>query len=96
MLATDFQKKNYKHTVNNYLNKSNNIMTKKDIDWIKDLPNLKDFLQVKNITKAQQTSPFIEHLFSKINYHINKGGRVLILTLTKKSAEEISNYAWYN
>ncbi len=54
--------------------------------------NLKDFLQVENLLTLQQVPPFIDHLFSKINYHIDKGGRVLILTLTKKSAEEISNY----
>jgi excinuclease ABC subunit B len=36
--------------------------------------------------------PFIDHLFSKINQHIQKGGRILILTLTKRSAEEITNF----
>ncbi len=61
-------------------------------------PNLEDFLQIKEYKISSQNPPFIDHLFSKINYHIDKGGRILILTLTKKSAEEISNYfvsRWY-
>ncbi|MBS8121430.1 helicase-related protein [Candidatus Vampirococcus lugosii] len=56
------------------------------------MENLKDFLQVSNIQNAQKQPEFIDHLFSKIDYHISKDGRVLILTLTKRSAEEITNF----
>lgn len=60
--------------------------------------NLKEFLNVSQIEKGKQVPSFIDHLFSKINQHIQKGGRILILTLTKRSAEEITNFfvaRWY-
>ncbi len=60
--------------------------------------NLKDFLQVSTVNKALKVPPFIDHLFWKINYHIDKWWRILILTLTKRSAEEITNFLvskWY-
>lgn len=56
--------------------------------------NLKDFLQKKDETVI----PFIDHLTLKLNEHIWKWWRVLLLTLTKKSSEEITNYLvskWY-
>ena len=56
--------------------------------------NLKDFLQKKD----EKVLPFIDHLLKKLDEHIAKGGRVLLLTLTKKSSEEITNYLvskWY-
>jgi len=56
--------------------------------------NLKDFLQKKD----EKVLPFIDHLLKKLDEHIGKGGRVLLLTLTKKSSEEITNYLvskWY-
>lgn len=39
-----------------------------------------------------QWLPFIDHLFQKIDQHIADGGRILILTLTKKSSEEVTNF----
>ncbi len=57
-----------------------------------DYPNLKDYLQVKSIKISQKYPAFIDHLFSKIDYHISEWWRILILTLTKKSSEEISNF----
>ena len=56
--------------------------------------NLKDFLQKKD----ENVLPFIDHLLKKLDEHISKWGRVLLLTLTKKSSEEITNYLvskWY-
>ena len=56
--------------------------------------NLKDFLQKKD----ENVLPFIDHLLKKLDEHIGKWGRVLLLTLTKKSSEEITNYLvskWY-
>lgn len=58
-------------------------------------PNTKDFLPQ---TKDQKLLPFIDHLLWKLNEHISKNGKVLLLTLTKKSSEEITNYLvskWY-
>jgi len=62
------------------------------------LSNIKDFLQtgINDITKLPP--PFIDHLLSKLDEHIAKKGRILLLTLTKKSSEEITNYLvskWY-
>jgi len=57
--------------------------------------NLKDFLPYK---QGQKILPFIDHLLSKLDEHISKNGKVLLLTLTKKSSEEITNYLvskWY-
>lgn len=67
-------------------------------DIIGKYKNLKDFLQTQKYEIWKKNPPFIDHLFSKINYHIDKGWRILILTLTKKSAEEITNFfvaRWY-
>ncbi len=60
--------------------------------------NFKDFLQSNNPESLWKYPPFIDHLFEKINYHKKQWGRVLILTLTKKSAEEVNNFftsKWY-
>ena len=62
------------------------------------LPHLKDFLQVSKVQKGQAYPAFLDHLFSKIDQHIGNGGRILLLTLTKKSSEEITNFMvakWY-
>ncbi len=58
--------------------------------------NLKDFMQW---TEFPDTKPaFLEHLLNKLNEHIAKEGKVLLLTLTKKSSEEITSFLiskWY-
>ncbi len=62
---------------------------------MKKYPNIKDFLQHQ---KDQKILPFIDHLLWKLDEHISKNWRVLLLTLTKKSSEEITNYLvskWY-
>ena len=64
------------------------------------LANVSDYLQMKSdhisdiySQKVDGTWPgFLEHLFAKINYHIGKNGRTLVLALTKKSCEEIANF----
>lgn len=60
--------------------------------------NLKEFLNVSEVKTWEKFPAFIDHLFSKITYHIQNWWRILILTLTKKSAEEISSFLlskWY-
>ena len=62
------------------------------------MKNIKDFLQVKEVNKWKLYPVFIDHLFSKIDFHISQWWRILILTLTKKSAEEVSSFLvskWY-
>lgn len=63
---------------------------------LKKLPNLQDFLQSK--TQPKNWAAFLEHLLAKLDFHIKDGGRALILTLTKKSSEEVTNFLvskWY-
>ena len=63
--------------------------------------NLKDYLQWDpvDLSASTQGSPaFLEHLFSKIDEHIANNWKILLLTLTKKSSEEITNFLvskWY-
>lgn len=64
----------------------------------KKYPNIADFLQKTKKDKKQQKPAFIDHMFAKIDEHISQKWRVLILTLTKKSSEEITNFLvekWY-
>lgn len=64
---------------------------------MKDFPNLSDYLQT-NVQQAKPLPAFLEHLYGKLDEHIAKKGKVLVLTLTKKSAEEISSFLlskWY-
>lgn len=61
-------------------------------------PLLSTYLQVSQIQTAKPYPAFLDHLFSKIDFHIAAGGKILLLTLTKKSSEEISNFLiskWY-
>lgn len=59
--------------------------------------NLYDYLQVWS-WDIHKWPAFLEHLYSKLDENISKWWRCLILTLTKKSAEEVSNFLlskWY-
>ncbi|MFA5747788.1 MAG: helicase-related protein [Candidatus Absconditabacterales bacterium] len=56
---------------------------------LKTYPNFKDFLQ--SDSQPKNGSAFLEHLLNKLDEHISKGGKNLILTLTKKSSEEVTN-----
>ncbi|HMT01174.1 MAG TPA: helicase-related protein [Candidatus Absconditabacterales bacterium] len=62
------------------------------IDSMFRYPNIADFLQVKEAQIAKAYPAFLDHLFGKIDEHISKNGKILILTLTKKSAEEVSHF----
>ncbi len=65
---------------------------------ITTLPNMSDYLQVDPKNSPQWGPAFLEHLFSKLDSNIAKWGRSLILTLTKKSSEEVTNFLvskWY-
>lgn len=53
-------------------------------------PNLKDFIQPHD--KDKQYPAFLEHLLDKMNQHISKQGKILVLTLTKRSSEEVTNF----
>lgn len=53
--------------------------------------NLPDYLQ-KNLQEWMPEGSFIDHLLAKADICIAKDMRVLILTMTKKSSEEITNF----
>lgn len=52
-------------------------------------PNLKDFVQPH---EDKQYPAFLEHLLWKMDEHIKNKGKILLLTLTKKSSEEVTNF----
>jgi excinuclease ABC subunit B len=58
--------------------------------------NLKDFVKLHQ--DDIQYPAFLEHLIGKMDEHIKKKWKILILTLTKKSSEEVTNFLvskWY-
>ena len=60
-------------------------------------PNLADYLQT-TVQQAQPLPAFLDHLLGKLDEHIGRKWRALILTLTKKSAEEVASFMlsrWY-
>jgi excinuclease ABC subunit B len=54
--------------------------------------NLTDYLQANPASLTGPFPAFIDHMLAKINDTIARGDRCLILTLTKKSSEEVTNY----
>lgn len=42
--------------------------------------------------KDKKVPAFLEHLLAKITEHIAKNGKILLVTLTKKSSEEVTNF----
>lgn len=54
-------------------------------------PNLKDFLRKEEQSWITANS-FIDHMFVKIDQTIAKWLRILVLTMTKKSSEDITNF----
>lgn len=62
-----------------------------------EYPNMKEFLQKERQSWITAES-FIDHMLYKVDKTIERWLRVLILALTKKSSEEISNFMlakWY-
>ncbi len=71
------------------------------LDWKSDLFSffvmseslLSTYLQSDvDILRGQKAPAFLEHLLGKIREHINKNGKILLVTLTKKSSEEVTNF----
>lgn len=58
--------------------------------------NLKDYMYPNEFWNNPPA--FLEHLLGKMDEHIKNDGKVLLLTLTKKSSEEVTNFLvskWY-
>jgi excinuclease UvrABC helicase subunit UvrB len=53
-------------------------------------------LSEKELTKLKDSSTqqdsFLDHLLKKFDEHIAQGGKILLITLTKKSSEEVTNF----
>lgn len=64
---------------------------------------LSKFLQkssgdIENFLQSWLRDAFLDHMLKKFNQHIWKWGKILLITLTKKSSEEITNFLvskWY-
>lgn len=54
--------------------------------------NLIDFLQKQEGDLPKEVPPFIDHMLQKVDTTIAAWNRILILALTKKSCEEITNF----
>ena len=42
--------------------------------------------------KLNQNPAFLDHLLGKLHEHIAKKGKILLITLTKKSSEEVTSF----
>jgi excinuclease UvrABC helicase subunit UvrB len=54
--------------------------------------NIPEFLQRDPSNLPDGQPAFLEHLLAKMDAHIVKKGKILLLTLTKRSSEEITNF----
>jgi excinuclease ABC subunit B len=58
--------------------------------------NLQDFLQLDPAKAPKQVPGFMEHMLDKMDATIADGMRVLLLAITKRSSEEITNFLLSN
>ena len=52
----------------------------------------------EKLSMLKSEDAFLVHMLNKFDEHISKGGKILLITLTKKSSEEITNFLiskWY-
>lgn len=62
----------------------------------KNRNKLTQYLQLSEAEIAKQkdkeNDAFLDHLLKKLDQHIAKKGKILLITLTKKSSEEVTNF----
>ena len=54
--------------------------------------------ELEELSQAELGDAFLDHMLKKFDEHIWKWGKILLITLTKKSSEEITNFLiskWY-
>ena len=54
--------------------------------------------EVLELSNSEPGDAFLDHMLKKFDEHIAKWGKILLITLTKKSSEEITNFLiskWY-
>jgi excinuclease ABC subunit B len=44
------------------------------------------------VSEVVEQDAFLAHLLKKFDEHISKKGKILLITLTKKSSEEVTNF----
>lgn len=91
-IVLDFQ---FTSFIIKYLQKqSRSMLLKKPQSCLAGYANLKDFLQIHDVWNVPKTSQpaFLEHLLWKLDSHIAVQGKCIIITLTKKSSEEVTNF----
>lgn len=74
------------------MDKTLNVMNKVS-QFLKKPPE--DF---EKLSMLKSEDAFLVHMLNKFDEHISKGGKILLITLTKKSSEEITNFLiskWY-
>jgi excinuclease UvrABC helicase subunit UvrB len=49
-------------------------------------------LQTLSDSSSTENDPFLPHLLRKLDEHIAQKGKILLITLTKKSSEEVTNF----
>ena len=70
------------------------------MDNLKYLKQISKFVQKspKELSNLRSGDAFLDHMLKKFDEHIEKWGKILLITLTKKSSEEITNFLiskWY-
>ena len=54
--------------------------------------------ELEELSQSEPGDAFLDHMLKKFDEHISKWGKILLITLTKKSSEEITNFLiskWY-
>jgi len=54
--------------------------------------------ELSELSNSESGDAFLDHMLKKFDEHIAKWGKILLITLTKKSSEEITNFLiskWY-
>lgn len=54
--------------------------------------------ELEDLSQVEQGEAFLDHMLKKFDEHISKWWKILLITLTKKSSEEITNFLvskWY-
>ena len=54
--------------------------------------------ELVELSNVESGDAFLDHMLKKFDEHISKWGKILLITLTKKSSEEITNFLvskWY-
>ena len=94
---------NYKFFILNFCRKSLFFILSWIMSKMKYTNQLSQFMQkspskLEELSDSKSGDAFLDHMLKKFDEHISKWGKILLITLTKKSSEEITNFLvskWY-